>query len=314
VSGKGVPAAIVMAMAHAAFPLRACGPARPSRNGCCAPRSAASTTTSSRLEMFATAFLVPLRRATRTLRYVNAGHAPAILPAPRRPQPAARRRRAAGRHAGQLEQPGPRPALAAGDLLVVATDGFTDSTAPDGTYYGVDRLADAIARVAQRDAHVIVNALLEDVDAFRQGRRPPTTRRPRAQGAGGRAMIEGDAADEHHADAPLGSPGSPGGRILVVDDDPVTRRVLSSMLERAHYDVMASTDGREAWTELAAARIDLVITDREMPAMNGLELLRAVRQSPRHGGVPVVMLTGTTLETPATRPTPRAPAPSSPSR
>ena len=76
----------------------------------------------------------------------------------------------------------------------------------------------------------------------------------------------------------------------------MTRRVLSSILERAHYDVMASTDGHEAWTELAAARIDLVITDREMPAMNGLELLRAVRQSPRHGGVPVIMLTGTTLE------------------
>ena len=73
--------------------------------------------------------------------------------------------------------------------------------------------------------------------------------------------------------------------------------MLSSILERAHYDVMASTDGHEAWTELAAARIDLVITDREMPAMNGLELLRAVRQSPRHGGVPVIMLTGTTLET-----------------
>jgi CheY-like chemotaxis protein len=34
-----------------------------------------------------------------------------------------------------------------------------------------------------------------------------------------------------------------------------------------------------------------------MPAMNGVELLRAVRQSPRHGGVPVIMLTGTTLET-----------------
>ena len=86
------------------------------------------------------------------------------------------------------------------------------------------------------------------------------------------------------------------GRILVVDDDPVTRRVLSSMLERANYDVMASTDGHEAWTELAAARIDLVITDREMPAMNGLELLRAVRSSPRHGGVPVIMLTGSVSE------------------
>ena len=44
------------------------------------------------------------------------------------------------------------------------------------------------------------------------------------------------------SESPLGSPGSPG-RILVVDDDPVTRRVLSSILERAHYDVMASADG-----------------------------------------------------------------------
>ena len=99
-------------------------------------------------------------------------------------------------------------------------------------------------------------------------------------------------ADDAH---PRTGPG--GGRILVVDDDPVTRRVLASILERAHYDVLASTDGREAWTELAAARIDLVITDREMPSMNGLELLRAVRSSPRHGGVPVIMLTGSALET-----------------
>jgi two-component system chemotaxis response regulator CheY len=86
-------------------------------------------------------------------------------------------------------------------------------------------------------------------------------------------------------------------RILVVDDDPVARRVVSSVLERANYDVMASTGGHEALSELAAARIDLVITDREMPAMDGMELLRAVRQSPRHGGVPVIMLTGITLET-----------------
>ena len=63
----------------------------------------------------------------------------------------------------------------------------------------------------------------------------------------------------------------PAGRILVVDDDPVTRRVLASVLERSGYDVMASTDGHEAWSELAAARIDLVITDREMPAMNGMD-------------------------------------------
>jgi CheY-like chemotaxis protein len=102
-------------------------------------------------------------------------------------------------------------------------------------------------------------------------------------------MTHGD-----HASPPDSEPAL--GRILVVDDDPVTRRVLASVLERAHYDVMASTDGHEAMTELADARIDLVITDREMPSMDGMALLRAVRQSPRLGGVPVIMLTGITLE------------------
>lgn len=100
----------------------------------------------------------------------------------------------------------------------------------------------------------------------------------------------------HDDQASSDGAGESANRILVVDDDPVTRRVLASILERANYDVLASTDGREAWSELAAARIDLVITDREMPAMDGMELLRAVRQSPRHGGVPVIMLTGITLE------------------
>jgi sigma-B regulation protein RsbU (phosphoserine phosphatase) len=169
VSGKGVPAAIVMAMAHAAFrcALRT-SPPEPQW----LLRSAVSSLYDDfvALEMFATAFLVLYDERTRTLRYVNAGHAPAIY----RP------------HGGPsllLDADEPPVGMLAstnssghvlrwrpGDLLVVATDGFTDSTAPDGTYYGVDRLADAIARAAQRDAHVIVDALLDDADAFRQGR------------------------------------------------------------------------------------------------------------------------------------------------
>jgi sigma-B regulation protein RsbU (phosphoserine phosphatase) len=169
VSGKGVPAAIVMAMAHAAFrcALRT-SPPEPQW----LLRSAVGSLYEDfvALEMFATAFLVLYDERTRTLRYVNAGHAPAIY----RP------------HGGPsllLDADEPPVGMLAstnsaghvlrwrpGDLLVVATDGFTDSTGPDGTYYGVDRLADAIARAAQRDAHVIVQTLLDDVDAFRQGR------------------------------------------------------------------------------------------------------------------------------------------------
>ena len=169
VSGKGVPAAIVMAMTHAAFrcALRT-SPPEPQW----LLRSAVSSLYDDfvALEMFATAFLVLYDERTRTLRYVNAGHAPAIyrphggpsllLDADEPPIGML----ASSNSAGHVLRWRP------GDLLVVATDGFTDSVAPDGSYYGVDRLADAIARASQRDAHVVVNALLDDVDAFRQGR------------------------------------------------------------------------------------------------------------------------------------------------
>jgi sigma-B regulation protein RsbU (phosphoserine phosphatase) len=169
VSGKGVPAAIVMAMAHAAFrcALRT-SPPEPQW----LLRSAVGSLYEDfvALEMFATAFLVLYDERTRTLRYVNAGHAPAIYRPHGGPSLLLDADEPPVGMLASSNSPGHVIRWRPGDLLVVATDGFTDSTAPDGSYYGVDRLADAIARVSQRDAHVIVNALLDDVDAFRQGR------------------------------------------------------------------------------------------------------------------------------------------------
>ena len=169
VSGKGVPAAIVMAMAHSAFrcALRT-SPPEPQW----LLRSAVGSLYDDfvALEMFATAFLVLYDERTRTLRYVNAGHAPAIYRPHGGPSLLLDADEPPVGMLASSNSPGHVLRWRPGDLLVVATDGFTDSTAPDGTYYGVDRLADAIARVAQRDAHVIVEALLGDVAAFRQGR------------------------------------------------------------------------------------------------------------------------------------------------
>jgi sigma-B regulation protein RsbU (phosphoserine phosphatase) len=169
VSGKGVPAAIVMAMAHAAFrcALRT-SPPEPQW----LLRSAVGSLYDDfvALEMFATAFLVLYDERTRTLRYVNAGHAPAIYRPHGGPSLLLDADEPPVGMLASSNSPGHVLRWRPGDLLVVATDGFTDSTAPDGSYYGVDRLADAIARVSQRDAQIIVNALLDDVDAFRQGR------------------------------------------------------------------------------------------------------------------------------------------------
>lgn len=82
-------------------------------------------------------------------------------------------------------------------------------------------------------------------------------------------------------------------RALVVDDDPVIRRLVCAMLRMAAIPSLQAEDGQEAWDLLQRETIDVVITDRSMPKMDGLQLLRAMRGSPAHTNIPVIMLTGT---------------------
>jgi CheY-like chemotaxis protein len=82
-------------------------------------------------------------------------------------------------------------------------------------------------------------------------------------------------------------------RALVVDDDPVIRRLVCAMLRTAAIPSLQAEDGQEAWDLLQRETIDVVITDRSMPKMDGLQLLRAMRGSPAHANIPVIMLTGT---------------------
>ncbi|HMJ10119.1 MAG TPA: sigma-54 dependent transcriptional regulator [Polyangiaceae bacterium] len=78
-------------------------------------------------------------------------------------------------------------------------------------------------------------------------------------------------------------------QILVVDDEPNLRRVLSAQLTRDGYDVHTAEDGEQALQMLADHHIDLVITDLRMPKVDGMELLRrAVEQDDE---LPVVMIT-----------------------
>ena len=61
-------------------------------------------------------------------------------------------------------------------------------------------------------------------------------------------------------------------RILLVDDDDIMIAILENTLTRAGYDVEIATDGREALEKLRRGAARLVVTDWEMPVMNGLEL------------------------------------------
>ena len=79
---------------------------------------------------------------------------------------------------------------------------------------------------------------------------------------------------------------------LVVDDSRAIRMILSRTLRELGYEVREAGDGREALATLGASPpADLVMADWNMPVMDGLELLRRIRSSPRLHSVPVVMVT-----------------------
>ena len=79
--------------------------------------------------------------------------------------------------------------------------------------------------------------------------------------------------------------------VLVVDDSLTVRRVTQRLLAREGYRVTLAKDGVEALARLAEERPAVLLTDIEMPRMDGFDLLRNVRSEPRLAGLPVVMIT-----------------------
>ncbi len=81
-------------------------------------------------------------------------------------------------------------------------------------------------------------------------------------------------------------------RILAVDDSPSMRKMVGVTLASAGHEVLSASDGREA-LELAKSEraVDLVITDVNMPNMDGITLVRELRLLPQYRGVPLLVLT-----------------------
>jgi two-component system chemotaxis sensor kinase CheA len=88
-------------------------------------------------------------------------------------------------------------------------------------------------------------------------------------------------------------------RVMVVDDSITTRTLESSVLEAAGYEVMTAVDGADGWRLLQERGADLVVSDVEMPRMDGLQLCETIRASARFRSLPVILVTG--LETPEHR-------------
>lgn len=80
-------------------------------------------------------------------------------------------------------------------------------------------------------------------------------------------------------------------RVLLVDDSISVRRVVGSMLDRGGFEVLTATDGIDALERLGGESVDIVLTDLEMPRLNGFELLQDIRRRAATRHLPVVVLT-----------------------
>jgi CheY-like chemotaxis protein len=80
-------------------------------------------------------------------------------------------------------------------------------------------------------------------------------------------------------------------RVVLADDSLTTRTQEQGLLEAAGFQVVACVDGAEAWERLRRLGADAVVSDVEMPRMDGFALTEAVRASPRFSRLPVVLVT-----------------------
>jgi CheY-like chemotaxis protein len=81
-------------------------------------------------------------------------------------------------------------------------------------------------------------------------------------------------------------------KILVIEDDEVTRELMRMLLERSDYDAMTAEDGLQGYERAVAERPDLIVTDVNMPAADGVHLVRRVRDTPELAATPVIVTTG----------------------
>ena len=79
--------------------------------------------------------------------------------------------------------------------------------------------------------------------------------------------------------------------VLVADDDPMTRQVLSTVLDLEEFEVVLAEDGDEALRKLHEQRPDAAVLDQMMPGMSGMQVITALREDEATANLPVVLLT-----------------------
>ncbi len=81
-----------------------------------------------------------------------------------------------------------------------------------------------------------------------------------------------------------------GKKILIVDDDPVIRMLVTDIVSSFGHSVESSENGKDCLVRLTEGLPDIIFLDLQMPGMNGMEVLKQIRNDARTASVPVVML------------------------
>jgi two-component system, OmpR family, alkaline phosphatase synthesis response regulator PhoP len=84
--------------------------------------------------------------------------------------------------------------------------------------------------------------------------------------------------------------------VLLCDDEIYILRAAEFKLKKAGYDVRIACDGQEGWEAIQQRKPDILITDCQMPRLDGLELVRKVRENPQTADLPIFMLTAKGFE------------------
>ncbi|MBT3198221.1 MAG: response regulator, partial [Gammaproteobacteria bacterium] len=100
---------------------------------------------------------------------------------------------------------------------------------------------------------------------------------------GGGALMQDFTEEEEES-------GRVDGHILVVEDSATVREVERHMLEQAGYSVVTAVNGIDGFNKLRADKFDLIISDIDMPRMNGLDMIKKIRATERHGSIPIIVV------------------------
>jgi two-component system chemotaxis sensor kinase CheA len=191
-----------------------------------------------------------------------------------------------------------------GPLTVARLSGLLDLPAGDDRPAPGGQHPCVIVRSGEERLALLVEAIVGDREVLVKELRPPLIRVRNVAGAGllgtGRLVLILRPADllkgAYEGSRPAVAPATPRDEerrhaILVVDDSITTRTMEKNLLEAAGYQVRVAVDGIDGWTLLKSEAFDLVVSDVDMPRMDGFDLTARIRADRKLADLPVVLVT-----------------------